>query len=103
MLLVPNHRTFKAVKREEIRNVMIARVFNDIGPDDLLHRRFLIVQQPVLDFLTVVLGRHVEAFEVPLEQVLNGVNVFALHGAQPRYAGGALEMVSGDLPRFRRI
>ena len=81
---------------------MALRILHHIRPDHLLHRRLLVVQQPVLDLLAVVFGRHFEAFQVSLEKGLHSVDVFALHGSEARGASLAREMVSRDLSRFRR-
>jgi hypothetical protein len=82
VLLVVDDGGFKDVEGEEIRNflgggvlVLLAIVFieygrtyfNDVGPDHLLSRCILVVQEPVFNFVSSEHRCHLRSFQESLQ------------------------------------
>lgn len=83
MLRVLNNGGLEVVEREEVGNHVGFRVLHDIRPDHLI-LLFRLVQQPVFNLLAVKRLIQLKALLVPLEQVLDSVNVLGFHRAQVR-------------------
>lgn len=60
---------------------------DNIGPDHLVSRLAVLVQQPMFNVLAGKLGRELELVQVALQQTLDSTHVLELHLAQAASGG----------------
>lgn len=83
MLRMLDNGGLEVVEREKVGDLVSFRVLHDIRPDHLI-LLFRLVQQPVLNLLAVKRLIQLKALLIPLEQILDGINVLDFHRTQVR-------------------
>lgn len=97
MLVVINHSRLQVVEGDEIGDLLGFRVLHHICPNDLFLTSLRLVYQPVVNLFAGESLVHVEAEQIPLQKIVDRINVFGLHWPQARRRGSRREMILGDL------
>ena len=102
MLWMLDNGGFEVIEGDVVGDLVGFRVFNNIRPNNLVLLGFRFMQQPMIDFLPRKSRVHIKALQVPLEQVLDSIDILSLHGSKAGSGSMAGKVVLGDLASFGR-